>query len=534
MGNVKKKIVFGIFSQNKSMAASMLGALAEKLGWDVDVVFLPLESRPQDVLDTLDYIPDIFALSFASYNREQAFFVAKVLKERGIKVIGGGIHATAMPGDLVQTGYFDAVMHGDGMGILDEVLQNYQDLTESVVIHGKKHHNKRVYLDYFFSESQKKILRETQKTDLLTSYGCPFKCTFCASSRKGFMTFPDDQLIEFMVDINDKYGVKVFTFQDDLLFNDVKRVKRISKHLRELPPEKEISFGKSANCRASSFSGALATEIKNLNITDVSFGIESASNKLLKFLNKKQTEEDCYNAIDVCKRHDLYSRINLMFGIPTQDEEDYKTTLEFVKKAKPDIVNMFYYTPYPGTDLYDYCFDHGYIPAEYNRDRFDWFNAQNDGIREVHLKLNGVDYQMADKYMQEISDMYDPLNFLKPLVEEIDKHTWVIFGSSTQIYFSQVLNVLKKIDMKNCLGYYDIDPEAEYCVERRVEFSKFIENDSVVPDCIVTYTHLSSEDYRNFQEIISRKFGNIPLISISTMQRHSLEDVKKMLNPSQI
>ena len=528
MDAINKKIIFGIFSQNKSMAAAMLGALAHKLGWDVDIVFFPLESSPEDVLDELEYFPDIFALSFASYNRAQAFSVAKVLKERGIKVIGGGIHATAMPQDLVKTGYFDAVMYGDGMGSLEEVLLNYEDLRDSVIVEGRKHPDERVYLDYFFSESQEKVLRETQKIDLLTSYGCPFGCTFCASSRKKFMKFPDDYMVDSMIDIHDRYGVKIFTFQDDLLFNDVKRVKRVSERLSNLPADKSISFGKSANCRASSFSDSLAEEIKKLNITDVSFGIESASNKLLKFLNKKQTEEDCYRALEVCKRHGLYSRINLMFGIPTQDEEDYQSTFEFVRKAKPDIINTFYYTPYPGTDLYDYCFDHGYISSEYDRNSFDWFDAKVDGIREVHLQLNNVDYQLADRYIQKITDLYNPINFIRPLIEEVDKHPWIIFGSSTQIYFSQVLSTLNEIDMENCLGYYDIDPEAEYAVERRVEFQKYIENINVRPRCVVTYTHLSSEDYRNFKEIISRKFGNIPLVSISTMERHSVEDVRNL------
>jgi len=523
------KIVFCIFTENRSMAASMLSALAISCGWKADILFIPPDADSDFPLKNLDNSPNLYALSFASYERKQAFKVAAKIKKAGIKIIAGGIHATAMPEDLISSGHFDAIVQGDGMGVLESLLNSYQDLKDGQLIKGCQHQDKNVYLNYYFTESQEAILRETKKVDMLTSFGCPFACSYCGSCRKDYFKIPEEFLIDRMAKLARDYGIKIFTFQDDLLFANVERVRRISTTLEELFPGEGIGFGRSINARASSFTDELAQELVRLNITDVSFGIESASTKLLQFLNKKQTEEDCYRAVEICRKYGLYSRVNLMFGIPTQDRYDYESSLKFVTKSKPNVVNLFYFSPYPGTELYDYCFDNEYMPLGSDRQTFDWFDTDVDGIRHLQCRLNNVDYKMAENYMDRINSLYDVKNYLPPIFSEFANYSWVVIGSSVQIYFSQILQSLKSMDISNCRGYWDIDPQAAYSVENRVDFLKFDLESDYIPSIFVTYCHISSRDYQFFRELIDDTFGDIPLISISSMERHSIEDVQKMI-----
>ncbi|OQW92804.1 MAG: hypothetical protein BWK78_00525 [Thiotrichaceae bacterium IS1] len=523
----------GIFTQNRSMAASMICALVQKYGWDVDILFVPPSYSASDMVSIQEEIrvrkPDLMGLSFASYERKQAFAVATIVKQMGVPLIAGGIHATALPSDLVDSNLFSGIVVGDGMGVMKYILDSYTTFRDNQLIIGAQHSDKRVYLDYFFSESQEEVLRTTKKIDMMTSIGCPFSCRYCGSGRKTYFKNPEDYLIETMVSLAMRYGIKIFTFQDDLLFASVKRVRAISSALEKKFPGQSVGFGRSINARASSFTEQLAEELVKLKVTDVSFGIESASNKLLKFLNKKQTEEDCYSAIKICKKYGLFSRVNLIYGIPFQDEEDYEITKKFIQVAKPDVVNLFYFTPYPGTDLYDFCFENGFMPDHCDRNRFDWFDPTLEGIRGLQCTLKQVDYESARKFQREISKMYSVSETIRPAIQEIDVFPWFIIGSSVQEYFSQVLHGLNELPLKNCLGYVDIEPEGAYSVTKRVHFTKYDDSLSVKPKCAVTYSHMSSLDYQLFRGIVSDKFGEIPLISISSLKRHSINEIRSLL-----
>lgn len=528
----KEKLMFCIFSENRSMAAAMIAALTQDYGWDVDIEFIAPQTDLSSIQERITVAkPDLLALSFRSYERQQAFEVASLVKDMGVKTIAGGTHPTMLPEDVIQCGFFDAIVQGDAMGVLDQILDGYKNFENSKLIKGQRHHDKKVYLRQAFSDSQKSLMRSTHTVNMLTSIGCPFSCKYCGSSRLDYFMFPEQELVNNMVELATNYDVKIFTFHDDLLCANVRRLQRISSLLEEKLPDQEVGFGRSINARASNFNEDLAAELVRLKITDVSFGIESASTKLLKFLKKKQTQEHCYKAIELCHKFGLYSRVNLMFGIPTQDQDDYEFSLQFIKDTQPDVANLFYFTPYPGTDLYDYCFDNNYFPNSYDRNRFDWFKPNIDGIRNIQCRLNKVDYDMANYYMNQISNIYDSGDCLQPLLNEFDQYPWVLIGSSVQIYFSQILKKLKKYRLKNFLGYFDIAPGAAYSVANRVDDHEYYPDSDKPPVCFVTYCHTTGRDFQNFQSVIKEKFGNnVPLISISSMKRHTAEEIRHMIH----
>lgn len=531
----RKKLIIGILSENRNMAASMLARRALDCGWDADIEFIPPEAGEAFVHQRLaDTQPDLFALSFRSYERDQALKVGAAAKSMGVKTLAGGFHPTMMPQDVVRSGSFDAIVQGDGMGILEQVLDGYEGLIDGQIIQGQRHPDKAAYLRYYFSESQRALMKNTGVVNMLTSIGCPFSCTYCGSSRADYFTIPERDLVDNMMDLAVNYGIKIFTFQDDLLCASLKRLRSICSLLSQGLAEHGISgntigFGKSVNARASTFNEEIAAELVRIGVTDVSFGIESASTKLLSFLNKKQTQEHCYRAIELCHKYGLYSRVNLMFGVPTQDSEDYEASLKFVEEARPHIVNLFYFTPYPGTDLYDYCFDHGYLPKKYDRQSYDWFIPKVDGIRNIQFELDNIDYDLATHYMNRIHELYDVDRFLKPLLDEFDRHPWVMIGSSVQIYFSQILKVLSQHKLKNYLGHWDTDPDAAYAVSKRIEDRIYSPDTGQKPISFVTYCHTTGRDFQNFKNIITEKFGDVPLISISTMKRHSPQEISTMI-----
>jgi anaerobic magnesium-protoporphyrin IX monomethyl ester cyclase len=54
-----------------------------------------------------------------------------------------------------------------------------------------------------------------------------------------------------------------------------------------------------------------------------------------------------------------------MVGLPNETPETHMDTVRLNQAIAPDVASIFVFFPYPGTELYDYCIEHGlYDPAE--------------------------------------------------------------------------------------------------------------------------------------------------------------------------
>jgi len=447
------RLLFGFFTEERSYPASMLSALAIEKGWDVHLEFFNNEDPDDKIKDRLIQLqPDLVALTFRTFERKRAFQVAKIVHSLGIKLVAGGAHPTYCPDDLMTSGYFDVVVVGDGMGVFCEILDTYKTLNRKL-IKGRRHNDLSVYIKRYFSETQKKQIKDSKTVQILTTLGCPFNCHFCATDKE-FIMFPVESIAEQLFKFKKEFDVgRINVFDETFTFNH----KRIRK-FREVLENYEISFGFTVHSRVDCFNEKIAKELVALGVEDICFGVESASPKLLNFLNKKTSIERAYRAAEICRKYHLPFKANFMFGIPTQDEEDYKANIDFVKKTKPDVTNYFSFTPYPGTQLFDYSQNNGYLQDNFSYD--DYQDNLGDirslkGLLRSTRMLKKVDYEMAGEYMKKTREINDKhkKEFILKIAALADKKSWVLFGSGT--YFYQVLEMISNQKWKNCLGYYD-------------------------------------------------------------------------------
>jgi len=122
-------------------------------------------------------------------------------------------------------------------------------------------------------------------------------------------------------------------------------------------------------------------------------GFESGSNKVLKLLRKGTTREVNLEAAKILNKYGVKIFANIMMGIPSETNEDVDLTMSMVKEINPVHFSPATFSPYPGSDLHDYCLKNNLILDEY-------------ASRHVgQKKLRDIDYnyiQMAiDKYTSE-------------------------------------------------------------------------------------------------------------------------------------
>ena len=140
--------------------------------------FHEAEAITPDLIDTLaEESPKLVAISALTASIDEGYALSAALRRRGIATVIGGLHATAMPEEILQ--HADAVVTGDGESAWPKVLA----AAESGELRGE-------YRGQTFDLDQSTPPRwdllppgKRRRYTVQTSRGCPLACEFCAASR---------------------------------------------------------------------------------------------------------------------------------------------------------------------------------------------------------------------------------------------------------------------------------------------------------------------------------------------------------------
>lgn len=406
------KILFAYFIEDFCYPASILASLAVRKGCEVDFGYFTPEDTEEATEKKLRHIkPDLLALSFMLYSRDEAFLIARVAKKMGIKVIAGGVHPTLCPEDLLTSGYFDGVVVGDGVGIFEDIIDNFKSL-DGCLRPGKEHPEDALYFSRFFSNKQKKILKQTKTYEIFTTFGCPFHCAFCSKTFCGVRKFPLEMVMDSLTTAKCDFGIENIVIWDEVFSLNHTRLVEFRKKLNE----RELNLNFIVSAHTSLFRYKTAEEFNRIGVTEAWFGVETASDRLLAFLNKISSVHDAQGASKLCKECGIPFCIYLIVGLPTQIEKDYEMTVDFVRQTEPDKVIVSYFTPYPGSTLFTYCLENGYMPKNWGFERYLQADDQIAGTSEkVFSGLNNIDYDLARYYKHKIEQTVASNNKMKKI-----------------------------------------------------------------------------------------------------------------------
>jgi radical SAM superfamily enzyme YgiQ (UPF0313 family) len=86
-------------------------------------------------------------------------------------------------------------------------------------------------------------------------------------------------------------------------------------------------------------------------------GFESGSDRLLRFIRKGTKRWQNIEAARICRKHGISVWANYMLGLPTETKDEVLETISMLKEIDPDYYSPAFYTPHPGSHLYDYCIE---------------------------------------------------------------------------------------------------------------------------------------------------------------------------------
>lgn len=231
------------------------------------------------------------------------------------------------------------------------------------------------------------------------SRSCPFSCTFCFHPvgskyrrRKMESVFKEiDYLIE-------RFKVNFLSIEDELF---VVNKDDLIEFCREVK-KRNIEFA--AQLRVDMVNEESLSALKDAGCISVSFGLESADNRILKSMKKKITVEQIETALSICHRLGINIVGNFIFGDREETVESYNNTLKWWREHPQYPIYLHPIIVYPGSELYQYACAEGII-----KDRAEFIR---NGCPHINVsKLTDEEYRemifvtsMALKPSEEIYD----------------------------------------------------------------------------------------------------------------------------------
>ncbi len=191
-------------------------------------------------------------------------------------------------------------------------------------------------------------------TNVIPSRGCPYNCIFCRAGKvwgKKIRLRSVNNVISEIKEIIEKFSIKNIIFMTDSFTFDRNWVIDFCKKIID----EKIKIRWICNSRVDTVDDEMLYYMKKAGCVLISYGIESADEKILKLSKKNITIEDAEKAIKLTKKYKIISFAYFIIGLPGETEETIKKTFEFAKKLKPDYVNFHIATPFPGTEFYDFA-----------------------------------------------------------------------------------------------------------------------------------------------------------------------------------
>ncbi|NLH49973.1 MAG: B12-binding domain-containing radical SAM protein [Myxococcales bacterium] len=195
-------------------------------------------------------------------------------------------------------------------------------------------------------------------TILFTSRGCPYKCAFCDRGVFGqkLRMHGAAYVWEMMELLYRQHSIVDFAFHDESLFIDEGRLVELCRAIQRsgLP----LSF--SCQARVDQIISPFALrELAKAGCWQVSFGLESGSDDMLRRLGKGTTVEQAREALRKVRAEGISTKAFIMLGAPGETADTLRATRDFVLGEPLDDVMIGFFAPFPGAELTNEIERHG-------------------------------------------------------------------------------------------------------------------------------------------------------------------------------
>lgn len=342
--------------------------------------YMMMSSARKELHERLNsFRPHIVALTCSTFNRGGVREMIEIIKNLDSKiiVIVGGVHASFCYDQVLQKYGADVVVIGEGELTLAELCRILENQASLKTVRGIAYmESGKVILnppreiiqnlddlampDYSYAKT---FIERSGMGFLITSRGCPVRCTFCSTSSfwgQKVRTHSAARVVDEMEMLISQFKVKKIFFHDDTFNLGFSRIKEICSEISR----RGITIEWGCSCRVSPVSEEMLSMMVEAGCRHICWGIESGSEEMLNKIDKKISVSQIRNAFELSKKFcDVMSTgAFTMVGNPGETDKTIHDTVSFLNAIpltdRPSTSILYIL---PGTLLYERLKKNGQI-----------------------------------------------------------------------------------------------------------------------------------------------------------------------------
>ncbi|MBI4300506.1 MAG: B12-binding domain-containing radical SAM protein [Chloroflexi bacterium] len=325
----------------------VIDALTPKEEWDVEILDEGVE--PFDVRRVNPETLSLAGINSWTNQAARAYEIAGALRQRGVPVILGGPHPSALPDEALR--YADSICIGEAEGIWATILADV-----------KNGELKSVYRGGMPTLDRVPILRNPLRDkypygSIQTARGCPYDCSFCSvtSTNGAVIRYrPVADVVEEFRNIKQKV---VFLVDDNFIGSGRagrERALELCKALADLRRQGVRKYWGTQATQNLGREDEVLDWMYKAGCRLVLFGLESVNSRVIDDVNKGiNTLGDYKMHIRNTQRHGIAVIASFIFGNDADSPTVFEDTVRFIKDVRVATQNLNIVCPLPGTRLFD-------------------------------------------------------------------------------------------------------------------------------------------------------------------------------------
>ncbi len=291
----------------------------------------------------LDEPVDLVGITASVPRIKAAYALADIYRSRGVKVVIGGHHVTALPDEGLE--HADAVVCGEGETSWSRICD--QMLTNPSQVQGIYHDPPPDLTTLPLPRIDLMKLDRYQSFyfPVIASRGCSSACAFCFSKRmtRGYRTYPIRHVIEQIRRRPPRFNAMYFV--DDNLAGDMDYTRELFSELRR---HDDLPFGMQARYE-------YGLDPENVRLAGeagcgmISTGFESVCQDNLDRTGKGARVETYKEVINNIQGAGIMATANWMFGLDWDPPDIFEQTWEFLRDSGIYHSTFTVEVPFPGT-----------------------------------------------------------------------------------------------------------------------------------------------------------------------------------------
>ena len=232
--------------------------------------------------------------------------------------------------------------------------------------------------DYALFDTQRIVDQKNGWFGLMTSRGCPYRCTYCLNhrvvdryrselerpvSRLGFLRYrsPEQMVAEIRYVLEHYERIETFILDDDLFTMNFEHAVAFAKAYKAAG----FDVPWVVNSHVQRLSPELASALADGGCRILKLGIESGSHRMRhEVLKRFMSNDDILATVATAEAHGLHTSGFVMIGLPGESHDERWETVDFLAASGLGRFRTSLFYPFPGTESHRYAIEWGYIDPE--------------------------------------------------------------------------------------------------------------------------------------------------------------------------